>query len=199
MYYSSQAGKKYDLAVVLNRAGVRWFWSFDDIAYRAESRYVLRYSAFGQTAEEALKLYGTTIQESRNWQSVAEDFLGQVNGFHELIAAARDDSMIKHPQIFWDDIVKPLFEEAYEPPVDLDAISRIYALADWCHMQLHEFDNIDLPSVMLVTFYEWIPTVTAALLDMPNWFTFEEIEDWIMDSPFLGASRQDLLRVYRQE
>ena len=196
-YSITRTDAKYDLAVVLNRAAVRLFWSFYDEAYISESRYVARYSAFGATAEDSLHRYGANIQEPRNWLAVAHEYLQEVAGFDVTLAELTDDE-IESPGMFWDFVIKPLFIQAYEEPIRCDAIARIYAYADWCHFQDHSGleDCYHLPTTALTNFYEWMPTIPKALIDMPNWFTFDEIEYWLLNSPFMENSREDILRVF---
>jgi hypothetical protein len=98
--------------------------------------------------------------------------------------------------LYWE-VIHPMFQNAYEEPKDFDAISRIYAYSDWCHLQDHTglVDGTHLPTEVLLSFYEWIPTIAPALLDMPNWFAFTEIEGWINTS-FMRDSRPAILRAF---
>jgi hypothetical protein len=127
MRYYSQNGIGYDLPIVLNRAGVRWFWSFQDIAFVAESRFVSRYSALAATGQDALESFCTKIQEPNRWRAVAHEFLAEVSEFDLLLADATMYPLLNlnFPGNFWDEIIRPLFVQAYQEPRNSDAISRI--------------------------------------------------------------------------
>ena len=63
------------------------------------------------------------------------------------------------------------FDEAYKEPRNEDLIARIYQYAEWCCTQQSGTSaEDDLGSIVCATLYEDIPTIPAALADMPRWF-----------------------------
>ena len=71
------------------------------------------------------------------------------------------------------------FQRAYErKPPDESLIARIYSYADWCTNARRGPDAGHDPSTAIaVAFFEDIPTIPAALADMPRWFTFKEVAE----------------------
>lgn len=71
-----------------------------------------------------------------------------------------------------------LFDKAWEAdPPNRSLIDRIYAFSDWCVAQPEgKTAEDDLVTVVCVCFLEHIPTIPAALRDMPNRFTWDEVE-----------------------
>ena len=75
----------------------------------------------------------------------------------------------------WNELSK-IFKEAYGPPKNPDLISRIYAFARWCGDQPRgKTAEDDLLTCVSVCFLEEIPTMEAAIEDMPSWFTRAEV------------------------
>ena len=69
------------------------------------------------------------------------------------------------------------FEHAYKESCNEDLIRRIYAYADWCleHAERSENAGEDPLTCVAVCLYEHIPTREASRLDMPRWFSREDI------------------------
>lgn len=68
------------------------------------------------------------------------------------------------------------FDASYKEPRNEDLIRRIYGFADWC-LEQPQTDSAedDLPTNVIIGFYEDIPRNKAAREDMPRWFTLEDI------------------------
>ena len=66
------------------------------------------------------------------------------------------------------------FADAYDPPGRPDLIRRIYEFAWWCFEQ-EQTEKDDLASAVACAFLEHIPEHHKARLDMPRWFTREEV------------------------
>lgn len=79
------------------------------------------------------------------------------------------------PYLLWFQL-RDVFHEAYEAPKNTDLIQRIYDYAWWCIDQPQE-ENLedDLTTCISVAFFEHISQTEAALEDMPNWFTREDV------------------------
>ena len=68
------------------------------------------------------------------------------------------------------------FDEAYKEPRNEDLIARIYQYAEWCCTQPSGTSaEDDLGSIVCATLYEDIPTIPAALADMPRWFSRADV------------------------
>jgi hypothetical protein len=68
------------------------------------------------------------------------------------------------------------FVAAYDSG-DATRVAAIYAFAEWCGTQLRGTTAAhDLPTCVNVCFVEHIPTHQAALEDMPQWFTLEQVQ-----------------------
>jgi hypothetical protein len=92
--------------------------------------------------------------------------------FPELID--RFDS-VESPGKLWIEL-RLAFDDAYKTPRNEDLIARIYKYAEWCCAQPSGTSaEDDLGSIVCVTFYEDIPTISAALEDMPRWFSREDV------------------------
>lgn len=71
--------------------------------------------------------------------------------------------------------LRVMADESYRPPGE-DFIRRVYAFADWCVQQDGGRRTHDhLPTCVSVCFYEHIPTCPAARIDMPRWFSREDV------------------------
>lgn len=69
------------------------------------------------------------------------------------------------------------FEEAYNSPRNEDLIRRIYEYSEWCLEQPRgETAEDDLFTVVVVCFYEHIPTIPEAVEDMPRWIPYETVK-----------------------
>jgi hypothetical protein len=94
------------------------------------------------------------------------------NRFPELIDRF---NFVESPGAVWIEL-RAAFFEAYKEPRNEDLISRIYHYAEWCCTQPSGASaEDDLGSIVCATFYEDIPTVPAALEDMPRWFFREDV------------------------
>jgi hypothetical protein len=127
---------RFDLASALNRNAIVLYWSFEDQCFLAQSRYVVRFVGRGETEEQALNDYCNRMNEPENWRKVADEFLGvcaeyQDSVRNELRLSRESDDAFEFWNIIWE-----AFVEAYNPPVNKDCISRIYAYAEWCSAQL---------------------------------------------------------------
>src|SRR5690348_8630316 len=95
-----------------------------------------------------------------------------LNRFPELID--RFDA-VQSPYELWFEL-RNAFEEAYKPPRNEDLISRIYDYANWCGSQPEgKAAEDDLGTCVCTCFYEHIPECTAALEDMPRWFSKSDV------------------------
>jgi hypothetical protein len=82
---------------------------------------------------------------------------------------------VESPGKLWIEL-RLAFCDAYQEPRNEDLIARIYHYAEWCCMQPSGTSaEDDLGSIVCVTFYEDIPTIPAALEDMPRWFSREDV------------------------
>jgi len=105
---------------------------------------------------------------------------------------------VESPYQLWIELMDA-FRKAYETPRNEDLISRIYAYADWCCTQPEGATaEDDLGSCVCVCFYEDIPTIPAALEDMPRWFTRDEIVMMKQTFSYMVGEEgfQRLLRAY---
>jgi len=69
------------------------------------------------------------------------------------------------------------FARAYEAG-NRSQIAKIYGYARWCCDQPRgERAEDDLLSCVMACFFEDIPTIPAALKDMPNWWSLAEVQD----------------------
>jgi hypothetical protein len=68
-----------------------------------------------------------------------------------------------------------LFEDEYRKPRNEDLIKRIYEFSEWC-INYGETVNRDMSGAVITGFYEDMPTIPAAMEDMPRWFSLEEIQ-----------------------
>jgi len=81
----------------------------------------------------------------------------------------------ENPMALWLDIQFEFFV-AYKEPRNEDFIRRVYEFESWCMEQEGGQDaENDLPTCVVVCFWEHIPTDPAARKDMPRWFSSEEI------------------------
>ena len=103
----------------------------------------------------------------QSWRAKATELLPELE---------EDISSSDNPMGLWIEIAME-FDQAYEKPRNEDLIRRIHAYADWCleHGERTERAKTDLPTCVAVCFYEHIPTREASRLDMPRWFTREDI------------------------
>lgn len=72
------------------------------------------------------------------------------------------------------------FKDAYRgtPPND-SLIGRVYEFARWCCSQPRgESADDDLLSCVVVCFDEELPQMSAAMLDMPRWFSPQELQEF---------------------
>lgn len=213
--------------LALHRAGLSMYWSFDTHAFVVGSKYIERFFGKGESEEKCLAEYQRQIQEAYNWRQVAGEFLTGVEKFAKALDDPRFKTLTDFlswlgdpqeviyvleqglegdldgidiygsPMTFWNEVLIPLFEEAYESQ-DKETINRIHAFADWSMRQEESGAEAkgDLPTCALVCFYEFLPCNHAALQDMPNWFTFKEIESWLVNSPFMKTHQLQIKRVY---
>lgn len=73
-------------------------------------------------------------------------------------------------------VLTEAFKEAYKAPRNEDLVSRIYCHADWCCSQPGGATaEDDLGSCVCVCFYEHIPELPEALVDMPRWFAQSDV------------------------
>ena len=80
-----------------------------------------------------------------------------------------------NPMALWLDIQFEFFE-AYKEPRRDDFVRRVYEFESWCMDQEGGEDaENDLPTCVVVCFWEHIPTDPAARKDMPRWFSVEEV------------------------
>lgn len=81
----------------------------------------------------------------------------------------------ENPMALWLNIQFEFFE-AYKEPRREDFIRRVYEFESWCMEQDSEHDaENDLPTCVVVCFWEHIPTDTEARKDMPRWFNSKEV------------------------
>jgi len=80
------------------------------------------------------------------------------------------------PMVLWLRLMDA-FDDAYTEPRNEGLIRRIYDFADWCLVQEERSEDPgeDLPTSVMVCFFEDIPTREASQADMPRWFVWEEI------------------------
>jgi hypothetical protein len=73
--------------------------------------------------------------------------------------------------------ISSAFQQAYLEPRNEDLIRRIYEFAFWCleHGERDQAAGKDLPTCVVVGFFEDIPTHKAPREDMPRWFAREEV------------------------
>lgn len=68
------------------------------------------------------------------------------------------------------------FKRAYGEPKNADLIERIYQFAFWCCKQpCGNTASDDLGTCVCVCFFEEIPTIDAAIPDMPKWFSHADV------------------------
>jgi hypothetical protein len=78
------------------------------------------------------------------------------------------------PYEFWTELWLE-FENAYDSG-KLDRIAEIYGYARWCSSQPRgKTASDDLPTCVSTCFIEHIPEHPKALLDMPHWWSIEEV------------------------
>lgn len=87
-----------------------------------------------------------------------------------------DTNPSDNPMALWIEI-RMEFDHAYKEPRNEDLIRRIYGYAGWCLEQGERTDHAetDLPTCVVVCFYEHIPTREASRQDMPRWFSRADI------------------------
>ena len=79
------------------------------------------------------------------------------------------------PMALWIDIVFE-FDQAYLHPRDEDFIRRVYEFESWCLEQDGgETADEHLPTCVVVTLWEHIPTNPDARKDMPRWFSLDDV------------------------
>ena len=96
------------------------------------------------------------------------------------------------------------FNDAYDEPRNEDLIGRIYGFASWCVEQPrseHAQDDLfqdDLFTSVVVCFYEHIPLNKAAWVDVPRWFTEEEVRQnkEVFSYHSSAAEYQELLALF---
>jgi hypothetical protein len=73
--------------------------------------------------------------------------------------------------------ISSAFQEAYADPRNEDLIRRIYEFAFWSleHGERASQAGRDLPTCVVVGFFEEIPNHQASREDMPRWFTRQEV------------------------
>jgi hypothetical protein len=94
--------------------------------------------------------------------------------FPELVARIREPEEWGRegsPSDLWD-VLWEAFAEAHLSPRNDGLIQRVYEYCRWCLEQPADQELVD--SVVL-GFFERIPTVPAAVEDMPRWWTRTEI------------------------
>ena len=95
----------------------------------------------------------------------------------ELLPEMEEDTNPSdNPMALWIEI-RMAFDQAYQEPRNEDLIRRIYGYADWCseHGERSENAGEDPLTCVAVCLYEHIPTREASRLDMPRWFSREDI------------------------
>ncbi|MGN6367763.1 MAG: hypothetical protein ACTHN5_05840 [Phycisphaerae bacterium] len=79
------------------------------------------------------------------------------------------------PYLLWLEL-RLAFEYAYEAPRNESLIKRIYEYARWCETQPRgKTAEDDLLTATAVCFIEHIPEHPQARMDMPRWFTLDQI------------------------
>lgn len=73
--------------------------------------------------------------------------------------------------------ISSAFQAAFVEPRNGELIRRIYGYAFWCleHGERDQAAGKDLPTCVVVGFFEGIPTQKAPREDMPRWFSREEV------------------------
>jgi hypothetical protein len=81
-----------------------------------------------------------------------------------------------NPYSCWNSLIF-LFEDAYQEPRNEDSIKRICEYSEWCLEQPQgETAEDDLPTIVCVCFLEHIPTIPAAMEDMPRWIPYKNVQ-----------------------
>lgn len=81
------------------------------------------------------------------------------------------------PYMLWNEL-QSLWAEAWRgDPPNTNLIDRVHNYAHWCEAQPQgQTADDDLNTAVVVSFYEHIAQVPAAMRDMPNRFTWSQIE-----------------------
>jgi len=105
-----------------------------------------------------------------------------------------------NPYMLWIEL-EYMFQEAWKRvPPNRDLIDRIYRFSDWCAEQPRgKTAEDDLLTCVCCCFLEHIPRIPAAMADMPNRFTWEQVEiSREIFSYFVGEKGFEAIRnVYR--
>jgi hypothetical protein len=102
------------------------------------------------------------------------------------------------PYLLWSELLSAFFRAYEQVPRDESLIRRIYNYSDWCCDQPGgETASDHLPTCVSVSFYEHIPTHTAAREDMPRWWMVEDISaEPSMFRYFLSEQQFEMLKDY---
>ncbi len=100
----------------------------------------------------------------------------RVKAIEMLPELEEDTNPSDDPMGLWIEIAME-FDDAYKEPRNEDLTQRIYAYADWCLQYAERSPKAadDPLTCVAVCFYEHIPTREASRLDMPRWFTRDDI------------------------
>lgn len=137
--------------------------------------------------EEALRRFPELVKEVERWMppgSTLEHSLRET---------------LENPYAVWNELMF-LWKDAWkaEPP-RMEFIDRMYAYCDWCLDQPRgETCHDDLFTATVVCFLEEIGDTPAALLDMPNRFTWEQVESSSIFAPIVGEELRAAYDAHRE-
>jgi hypothetical protein len=161
-----------DCLTVLRSGGAVCHKDDQTKTYVFQSIYIPRFVGHGITEIDAYRDYLRVIQEPLKWRAIASEFLPTLKDEF----ACEDDPAT--PMQLWIEVWQH-FEKAYMEPRDEDLIRRVYAFADWCELQDQDPDTSagnDLPTCVIVCFYEHLPANAKSREDMPRWFTLNQVD-----------------------
>jgi hypothetical protein len=178
----------------LHRAGVVLRPNIDKATCDVYSIFWSKYQTCGADRQDAYNRYHKKIQEPANWRSLADEiFCG-----NESYRGVQSDLTIDSPMALWNALVDNVMPQAFESS-DKDLVHRLYAYSEWCLAQDQSRETEPgkhLPTCVTICFYEAIPSNSAALQDLPNWFSFTEAEDKFIANTYTSHYAQSIRKVF---
>lgn len=155
--------------------------------FTACSKFWPRYKASGATVNEAYSNYLKTTEEPENWRGVADELFRGISTYNSCLFKSDEGN----PMSFWNELVALVLPQAYGPPVDKELAHRLYAYSEWCRTQVQPepFDGEPaehLRTCVSICFYEAMPRSPLVLADMPNWFAYSEVDEFMLQNPFMA-------------
>lgn len=169
----------------LKRWGLLPVYSSFENQWIARCKFLPSFSGMGPDMLESITSFVMEMPKKDAWLEVAHIMLGSAlqGNFQNL-----KESYFKSPDLLWTNIVDNAFIPAYSEVKNEEVINRVYAFSEWClavDPLTKDLVAGGLRSAVHVCFYEAIPSAPHALQDLPNWFSFEEIQKSFLSNPFL--------------